>query len=726
MRKLSKPRARSMSVALRLTNLRLIFSSRQPSSRVFGVLTFSIFCFTLTPAYSAESSSASSAITAQENTLPAVTVTAPVISTTLPDLDAARANIATIAGGANIVDAEQYKEGRVSNLNDALQFSPGVFIASRFGAEESRMSIRGSGLQRTYHMRGIQMLQDGVPLNLADGSVDFQTIEPLSTRYIEVYRGANALQYGSTTLGGAVNFVSPSGLTAAPFAARLETGSFGYRRAQISAAGKTDTVDWFIAGAEFKQDGFRDHAKQDTQRFSGNIGLRLYSDVETRFFMTAVNTDSELPGSLTAAEMRANPRQASLSAVSGDQHRDFDLYRLSNLTTMRLNADQRLEFGAFYSYKSLFHPIFQVLKQKSDDYGINARFISKRPLGNNRNRLIAGISLAEGRLSDDRFVNMNGEAGARKGESEQRSSNYILFTENQYYFLPHTAVVFGAQATQAKRRLDDQILSDGDGSVDKSYRRISPKVGLLHELTPEAQIYSNLSGSYEPPTFGELAGGANVTPVDAQRATTFEIGTRGLSKKTWGDVRWDLSLYHARVKDELLALNNGSDIPLGTINTNRTVHQGIEAGVEANIGTHWIMRGSYLLNDFRFDNDTVYGNNKLAGAPRQIAKAEILFKPGYGFYIGPNVTAASSTWVDHANTLQAAGYSVWGVKIGQQVTPKFSWFVDARNLGNKDYAATTGVISDQAVVANPSNPSALAQFFPGDGRSLYAGIELKY
>ncbi len=700
MRKHPNLRALSVSLARKRTNFHRIFSSSIP-------LTPLLLSLSISTAY------------AQENILPAVTVTTAPVSTTLPDIDAARANIATVAGGANVVDAEQYKEGRVSNLNDALQFSPGVFIASRFGAEESRMSIRGSGLQRTYHMRGIQVLQDGAPLNLADGSVDFQAVEPLSTRYIEVYRGANALQYGSTTLGGAVNFVSPSGLTAAPFSARLEAGSFGYRRGQISAAGKADSVDWYIAGSEFKQDGFRDHARQDTQRFSGNIGLRLNADIETRFFISAVNTNSELPGALTAAEMRVNPRQADSSAIKGNQHRDFDLYRLSNLTTVRLNADQHLEFGAFYSYKSLFHPIFQVLEQKSDDYGINARFVSERAIGNHRNRLIAGISLAEGQLADDRFVNVNGQAGMRTAESKQRSNNYTAFVENQYFFLPQTAVILGAQVTETKRRLYDQYLSNGDNSVDKNYRYVSPKLGLLHELSADTQLYSNVSGSYEPPTFGELAGGPAVTSVDAQRATTFEIGTRGVSKNTWGNLRWDVSLYRAQVKDELLALNDASGNPLGTTNAGRTIHQGIEAGLEANLGSRWVMRGSYLLNDFRFNGDAAYGDNQLAGVPRQVAKAEVLFKPGFGFYIGPNISAASSSWIDHANTVQAAGYSVWGLKIGQQANQKFSWFIDARNLEDKNYAATTGVVADAKGVDS-------RQYYPGDGRSVYAGIELKY
>lgn len=660
---------------------------------------------------------------AQETTLPSVTVTANSTTTsTLPSIEEARAGIAVVAGGANIVDAEQYKQGRVSTLSDALQFSPGVFIASRFGAEESRMSIRGSGLQRTFHMRGLQLLQDGVPLNLADGAVDFQAVEPLSARYVEVYRGANALQFGSTTLGGAVNFVSPSGLTAAPFAARIEAGSFGYKRAQVSAASSSAAADWFIASSTFNQDGFRDHSKQNTQRLSGNIGFYLTDTIETRFFLNAVTTNSELPGALTKAQMLANPRQAdpTPSTVAGNQHRDFDLYRVSNLTTFRINPEQHVEVGGFYSYKSLFHPIFQVLEQKSDDYGLNARFISDQKLFGNKNKLIVGVSLAEGSLSDDRFANVQGQAGLRTAQAEQHSSNYAIFAENQHYFLPTTALILGAQAINSKRHLDDRFLANGDNSVSRSYKHISPKIGVLHELTPALQIFGNLSGSYEPPTFGELAGGPNVTPVDAQRAATIEIGTRGSSKQQWGDVRWDISLYRARIRDELLSLNDPNGFPLGTVNANRTIHQGIEAGLEANIGTAWVVRANYLLNDFRFDGDSTYGNKHLAGAPRQVANGEVLYKLSNGVYFGPNVRISSSSYVDHANTLQASGYSVFGFKLGQQVSKKLSWFIDARNLADKTYAATTNV------VANAKGLDSGQNFYPGEGRALYAGIELKY
>uniref|UniRef100_UPI003784DD8F TonB-dependent receptor plug domain-containing protein n=1 Tax=Prosthecobacter sp. TaxID=1965333 RepID=UPI003784DD8F len=232
-------------------------------------------------------------------------------SLTIPSVEEKKEQLAkTIPGGAGVVDAEEYKRGRASTLKDALDFAPGVLIQSRFGAEESRLSIRGSGIQRTFHGRGLWLMQDGVPLNLADGGFDMQAVEPLTSNYIEVYRGANALQYGGTTLGGAINFISNTGHTASPFQARFEIGSFNTRRAQISSGFVSGDTDVYASITASHSDGFRDWSEQESLRIFANIGTKLSANLENRFFITWVDSKSQLPGSLTKAQFEASPQQA--------------------------------------------------------------------------------------------------------------------------------------------------------------------------------------------------------------------------------------------------------------------------------------------------------------------------------------------------------------------------------------------------------------------------------
>jgi iron complex outermembrane recepter protein len=659
----------------------------------------------------------------------------PEPSLTVPTIEAAREVIERTAGGANVVDAEEYKKGRASTLVDALGYSPGVFVQSRFGAEEARISIRGSGLQRTFHGRGIKLMQDGVPVNLADGGFDFQAIEPLATRYIEVFRGANALQYGSSSLGGSVNFVSPTGYDADKVQVRTEAGSYGYVKAQVSSGQVIGKADYYISGTHFQQDGFRDHSTQNNQRGFANVGWRASKDIETRFYLTYVKTESELPGSLTKAILEDEPKDANPGNQTGDQKRDFDLARIANKTTVRLSDHERIQVGTYYSYKDLFHPIFQVIDQVTNDVGLDFKFTSDRDVAGRKNFLAVGINPSYGTAKDNRFVNSGGQPAARTGKSDQESVNLELYADNQHYILDNVAIVGGFQASYNTRKFDDRFpptVADPDNSDKQEFFGFSPKLGLRYEFLKTAQAYFNVSRSYEPPSFGELVGSRDggLVELDAQRATTVEVGTRG----DFAKLNWDVSYYYAWLEDELLSLNDPDGNPLGTVNAKKTIHQGFEVGLGYSIweglaakdpkyasGNDRItVRASYAWNDFRFDDDSVYGDNELAGVPEHVLRAELRYEHPNGFYAGPNVEwAPQRVFVDHQNTFSADPYAILGFRMGYKLPKNVSIFFDARNLTDKKYAATTGVISN-------ANGNDTRQFLPGDERSFYVGVEWKW
>lgn len=94
-----------------------------------------------------------------------------------------------------------------------------------------------------------------------------------------------------------------------------------------------------------------------------------------------------------------------------------------------------------------------------------------------------------------------------------------------------------------------------------------------------------------------------------------------------------------------------------------------------------------------------------------------------GYYAGPTVEwVPQKAYVDQANTLSADPYALLGFKFGRRVEEGISWFVEAKNLTDERYAATTGVVANAGAY-----PSATSRnFLPGDGRGVYAGLEWKW
>lgn len=121
----------------------------------------------------ADPAAAGAAEPASATPLPSIAVTARAIAspTSLPSAELKR-RIDQTVGSVGFVDASSYTNSYAFTLRDVLQNAPGVFVENRYG-QELRLSIRGSGIARGYHARGLDILQDGIPTNLADGSGDY-------------------------------------------------------------------------------------------------------------------------------------------------------------------------------------------------------------------------------------------------------------------------------------------------------------------------------------------------------------------------------------------------------------------------------------------------------------------------------------------------------------------------------------------------------------------------
>jgi iron complex outermembrane receptor protein len=635
------------------------------------------------------------------------------IIVTAPELtNEAEARVQKTAGGADVVSHQDYADKSIVSLRDTLAFSPGVYLQPRYG-QEVRISIRGSGLSRGFHMRGLTLLQDGVPINLADDNGDFQELEPIFFDHLEVYRGANALRFGSGTLGGAVNGVTPTGRTAEGFYLRGDVGSFDSYRGLVSAGVASDRVDAWAAVSADTSSGDREHVKRSSLRFHGNVGMQFSDMVSNRLYVSVNHIKQEIPGALTFDEVLTTPRKAGPGVVAGDYGRDIDSIRIQNRTRFDWGA-ARLDVGAFVNAKSLYHPIFQVVDSESLDRGGYFRF----DYGAEAVEVTLGGELRVGDIRAKRFTNVAGRRGAVQVNADQDARTATLYGEVRVRPVAALSLIAGGIYADGMRR---QVMNFNaavpaqNGTIGRAdFDAFSPKIGLLFAPADGVQIYANYNRSVEFPGFSELAQIASFVPLDPQRAWTAEVGTRGRA----GPVSWDLTLYRSDIKGELLQFTVGPNIPASTFNAGLTRHQGIEAALEWNAFDWLRLRQVYTYSDFRFRGDAAYGNNRLPVVPKHVYRAEARIGSD-ALHIAPNVEwVPDGPFADYRNLVQTPGYALLGVTGGARVAEGVDAFVDVRNITGKK---AIGDIS-AAITVTPAS----AVYYPVERRAVSAGIRARF
>ncbi|HUF17646.1 MAG TPA: TonB-dependent receptor [Thermoanaerobaculia bacterium] len=662
---------------------------------------------------------------AQANQTIDLTLRVRPLAATLTVVEQASPETRRVAGGTAVVREEEIQQSRAHNLKDALQYVPGVIVQSRFGSDESQLSVRGSGLRNNFHLRGINLLVNGIPYQDADGFSDFESLDLFATERVQVWKGANALQYGGSSLGGAINLVTYDAGTAELLSLRAEGGSFGALRAQVSSGAQLGRLGYFLSLSASDQDGHREHSEQSRLRLLGNLDWELGDRTTMRFDLIYADVDEELPGALTRAQFESAPRSANANNAANDFGRTFDYTRLAIQVRHALSAEQQMGFYVYGQRRDMIHPIFQILDQEAFNYGAEANYRAAFALAGRPSRFVAGVTYLDGEADERRFVNAGGSNGALTADFVASARSHALYLENQLEISPDLTLSTGGRFDSAGRKYDDRFLSDGDRSDERRFESFSPRLGLLWAPRADFQVFGNVSRSYEPPLILELVsfGAPGFLDLDAQSAWQYELGSRGRTASA--SLEWDLAVFNVELENEILN-SNVRPFPGApfTIPSYRNVDRSRHAGLEAGLGGQWIdliprgishWRVAYTYSQFRFVNDPVFGNNDLPGAPSHLLRAQFRYHDTIGFWLAPALDwSPSSYYVDSANENENDAYAVLNLTAGFGKGP---WEVIAgwNNVTDEPYSASVQV------------DSAIGTFFePAQGRSFWLGLRWIY
>lgn len=663
------------------------------------------------------------------------------------DLDRIHQKLSVVAGGVNFIDAEQLAQMKLSTNEDVLRFQPGIYAKSA-GNEGIRLSIRGSGINRGSgaHGSGTFVSLDGIPFT-GPGGTPYELLDPAWIRAVEVYRGANGLSVGSLNLGGAINFITPTGKDAAKLELHHELGSHDYQRSSISSGQQIGNLDYYISLTHAENEGFQDHSASAAKGVAANVGYQFSPEVETRFYLRYRETEHQTPGRITQQQLQQNPRQANQSNIALDSHRPQpgSLW-LANKTTAKLENGEWSAGLAYHHYPMDLQEGYYSTDVDYDDlsaffnYQREDTFLNRHSISHlgfrSTSHLPAGTVIERLRVEKDGIA-----SGTETRRFTQQGSDNLLHVGNELELVPDFWLIsrLGLAYTQRESEVTWPVQSQ---KIQIDDVNLAPSLGFRYQMNSDTQLFANISRSVEAPHpwsliwssdqyFDATNNAANVASIgrqrepiriDTQTANTFEIGGRGESK--WGE--WQATYYYSKVKNELLSVELQAQPKqiIAESNASDTIHQGLELGLNTPLWRNdslgaFYFRQAYTFSDFHYENDTLFHKNELAGIPKHFYQAELKYKHPQGFYASVNTEFSSKIAIDYANSRYTDHYQLWGATIGyEQPAQQYSAWLDFRNIGDEKYASTvTPGFNDQA--------KDVARLTPGDGFGVYAGISYK-
>lgn len=662
---------------------------------------------------------------ADSSTLPTVTVSGEheTGSPLAPSYRQARQRLEQTPGGVNLIAPQE--KVRLQTLQDALGLQPGLVIQEFFGGQDQpRLNIRGSGIQSNPVNRGVLLLQDGLPLNEADGSFVISTLEPRNSSLVAVRRGSNALHPGASTLGGELDFQSVTGGDSN----RIDVGAGSFGRKSLSAGigAQGESWDGRIFASHDEADGYRHHSASRRSSLHANAGWRS-GDVENRTYLSYTDLHFQIPNVIPKARLQSDPR-----SVMGDYGTPLDqannIYvRDPNRDTQQLRIANRTHWGS----EELNHTV-GVYWQSIDDtftspamstptkgHTLGMQWVSAGKAGALSYQ--AGLHWAKSDMDRDmRSVSATGErlpaAASYDLQAENRSANLGL----NWALNPAWSLVGDLRYVQSIRDARNTLSGT---ELNQQWNAASPKIGVLWQAASRTQLFANVSRSSEAPTYWEILSGTTMTPLKLQRAWTVEAGARGSFGEGREAGEWSLSVYRSSVRDELMEVFNDAGTASGTFNySDKTTHQGVELGARGRwpVGSATLeYQGAYTFSDFRFRGGE-YAGNRIAGVPRHLIAAELMLRQG-AWSAGPTLRwQPVKTQTNHANVsgTEQDGYALLGLRVTYQPSKQWQAYVTVDNLTDRTYAS--------AFVIRGTGTAVMPTFLSGNGRSINAGLTYRF
>ncbi len=679
---------------------------------------------------------------------PALAEDAEPMSTPRVDIIGKKENLERIPGSGYILDKETLESSRVFTVNEALRKIPGVNARDEEGLG-LRPNIGIRGLNPTRSTK-VTLLEDGLPLAYAPYGDNASYYHPPIERFerIEVLKGAGQILYGPQTIGGAINYITPTPPEEFRGMVSISGGNRDYLGGRVQLGGGGYLLDYIYKQSEGARDNTFSQINDINLKKVLRIDDRQAITLRGNYFME--NSQMTYSGATTAEfnnfGARYNPFKndyfdSTRTGISATHEYAFnkDVVLLTNFygstfsrdwwrqssntldtqcggafTQARLNG-QAVSADACNSAQGRLRDYYS--------YGLEPRLrVNWQGLGL-ANELDFGMR-AHFENQDRQQVNATAPAG-RTGtlvEDQQRSTSaYSLFAMNKF-ILGSFAVTPGLRYEYINNeRINRLNGSTGSTSLDQ----LIPSLGGTWQVVPSTTLFAGVHRGFAPPRTEDLiivtSPTATFTDVGAEKSWNYELGARS-TPMAGLDVQATL---FRNDFDRLIAVGSiaGGSTPLSQ---GQAVYQGVEfagrfgakSGVYTSAALTWLPTAEQTTAFTQVSNGAAIAGsvagNRLPYAPKQQATIGVGYMTSAGLDMNVEVVYVGEQFADFGNIGDAAtsalltsdqqrsgqfgkidSYTVYNATVNYRLPQyRVTLFVAVKNIANDVYIVdrTRGIL----------------------------------
>lgn len=645
------------------------------------------------------------------------------------------------------VDSKELTYGRKVSARDVLADVPGLFLQNRYGNSDLRISIRGFGTRSSTGIRGIKILQDGIPESEPDGESVIDAIDFTSLASVEVVKGNLSSLYANSP-GGLINFVTDKYFPQSYVGTANQIGQFALRQTGLKIGLKDNNNRIFISYRYRNIDGYRKHSSEYQHLlntvYEAFIGIKSTISLHANF----VHGFNRLPGSLTKEEFETDPFTADPIAVSQHFRRITKKGKIAGkfVTNFGEKEEFELELVGYGGIKELEKSEIEYITLNTRySLGGHLRFTNKGKLLETKNLLTIGSDFGYQSGPVTQFENFSGQRGLSVLNQFNESLSNIGF-----YFLDHLYIIPSKLDLYISGRYDHNLFSRnnyipfGFTDTSRSMSGFSPKVGVSYKLSPNIALYSSYGLSYDFPALSEMGNNVFTSNISytlnpdiiPQRSNNFELGIKGnlvnQESSFMKKVFFEVTYFNYLIRDEIVPFT----INLKTFfkNASRTRRTGIEIGFMSKPFEETELTINYTFTNFYYENYLTdiytpsasfkqdYTNKKVPSIPNHILNfilvKELELSDVLTGLIIWDCDYISDMYVNDLNSEKNLGYFYANLMAGLTLDNNYftlTFFLGANNIFDKRYASFISI-----------NDFYGRYYETGEPRTFYSGLNFNY